>query len=451
MSHNYSFKTLSHELLSLALPMALTQLIAVGSGFLAMALVSRLGHDVLAASALIFSARISILIIGTSILFSLGIIISHAYGENNYLRIGNFTQQGWLLGLILCIPITIIFLNFHSILLYFGEDKKITDIVGEFFHANAWNVFPFCFAVCNQQLLYGVRKQRVDMIANIGGVIVLIISAYLLIYGNLGFPKLGVAGLGYALDLQGWFYFLMTFFVIAFLPFFKKFDLFRFRIHQHWLDVIHMFKIGWPICVQMGGELFSFLVMTMMVGWLGTQSLAAYQVVTQYVLLVLVPLFSLSQACGILISQARGEKKYGKITKVGHAAVLFTIFITIFFAFLVIVFPKNLAALYLDIHNPANFATLHLIILLFIIEIFMQITDGIRNVLTGSLRGLFDTRFPMYVGLGCIWLVGIPSSYLLAFHFNTGVIGLLSGAVIGMFVGMIILLYRWHELTKQYP
>lgn len=445
-----SFKQISKELFSLSMPMAMTQLITVASGFLCMAMLSGLGKDVLAASALIFSARISIIIIGSSILFSLSILIGHAYGKREYKRIGNFVQQGWVLGFLLSIPIMFVFWNIHVPLLYFGQAKNLVDIVQQFFHANIWNVLPFLLAICNQQLCYATQKQKIDLIANMIGVIVLLISSYVLIFGHLGFPRLGVKGLGYALDLQGWSYFLFTSSVIYFSRFFKHFDLFTFRIHQSWDDLIHLFKIGWPICIQIGGEMLSFLVTAAMVGWLGVNALAAYQVVTQYLFVIVVPLFSLAQASGILVGQAFGEKNYHKINRIGHAGVLFSFTLSFIVALIFLIAPKLLASFYLNIHTPENIDILHIIVVLFAVVALQQIFDGIRNVLTGSLRGLFDTQFPMYIGLIVIWVIGIPLGYLLAFHYSLGVTGIVIGSSVGMCLGMIILFYRWNKLTKQF-
>lgn len=445
-----TFKQISKELFFLALPMAFTQLIAVGSGFTSMAMMSTLGHDVLAASALIFSARISILIIGSSILFSLSILIGHAYGENQYQRIGNFVQQGWVLGLIISIPIMLIYWNIRSILLYFGQTKLLADIVQQFFHANIWGVLPFLLSISNQQLVYGTRKQKVDLIGNVFGVCVLLTSAYTFIFGKFGLPKLGVAGLGYALSIQGWFYFLFTLSIIYSMDFFKRFDIFTFRLHQSWQDLIRLFTMGWPICVQIGGEVLSLFVTAAMVGWLGLKSLAAYQVVTQYQFLVLVPLFALAQASGVMIGQAFGEKNFKKLNKIGYASIVFSLVISVVVTMIFVILPKHLASLYLDVSNPKNSNTVHMIVILFALIGLQQIFDGVRNVLTGSLRGLFDTRFPMIVGLAAIWLVGIPLAYLFAFTFSVGVSGILMGTAIGMFCGMLMVSYRWHVKNKRY-
>src|SRR3990167_10689715 len=95
---------ISGRLFLLAMPMAMTQLMVIGSSFLCIVMVAKLGPDVLAASALIFSSRIAIFVIGASILFSLSILIGHAFGEKDYKRIGNFLQQGYTLAILISIP-----------------------------------------------------------------------------------------------------------------------------------------------------------------------------------------------------------------------------------------------------------------------------------------------------------------------------------------------------------
>lgn len=442
-------KQIGKELLSLAFPMAMTQLIAVGSGFVCMAMVAGLGHDVLAASALIFSSRLCVLIVGSSILFALAILIGHAYGENNYPRIGNFMRLGWTMGLLLSLPLMAIFYKIHVILLFFGQSTVLVNIVHSFFKANIWNVLPFLLSVSNQQLLYGIRKQQIDLVANFLGVIVLITSSYLFVFGHFGFPKLGVEGLGYALDLQGWCYFLFTMAVIYWGDFFKRFDLFAYRIEYLWDDLKQMMKIAWPISFQMGGEMLFFFVSTAMVGWLGVQSLAAYQVVTQYLILVIVPLFALSQASGVLIGQANGEKNYPKIKKIGTVAFICSYIITLIVSVLFFTIPKVLAKLYLDINAPQNALTVHLIVMLFSIVAISQIFDNTRNVVTGALRGIFDTKFPMYVGFFILWLIALPLGYLLAFPFRLGVAGIAIGGAIGMFVGALLVMYRWQKLAAR--
>src|SRR3990167_1672491 len=93
-----SFSQMAKKLFTLALPIASVQFVTMGSSFLCMVMLAKLGHTVLAASALFFTTQMSILIIGMSILFSISILVGHAFGAKNYLLIGNYIQQGWSLG-----------------------------------------------------------------------------------------------------------------------------------------------------------------------------------------------------------------------------------------------------------------------------------------------------------------------------------------------------------------
>lgn len=441
-------KSVRKNLLSLSLPMALTQLVTVGSTFIAMAMVAQLGHDVLAASALIFSARISIILICGSLLFSLSILIGHAFGQNKYALIGTYIQQGWLLALLLCIPVMLLFWFMAPILKWFGQSPDLLPYIQTFFHANIWNIFPFLIAICNQQLCYGTRKQMVDLVANMLGVVALLVGSYAFIFGHFGCRAMGIAGLAYAMNLQGWVYLAYTMIIIFTNSYFTRFNLLELQLRQTWSCFKEMCRVGWPICVQIGCELLSFIVSTAIIGWLGEASLAACQVVNQYIFLVVVPMFSLAQANGILIGQALGAKKNHEVRLYVQTGMLYSLVFTSIVAVIFFTMPTTLASVYLDVSNVTNAATLKWVIILFMITGVTQIFDGVRNILVGSLRGLLDTRFPMYVSLVGIWLIGIPLGYLLAFTFQYGLGGMAVGGSIGMLFSTVLLLGRWRQQSR---
>src|SRR5579871_5087456 len=87
----------SKKLLTLALPMAVVQLVTTASGFLCMVMLAQLGREELAASGLFFAAQIALSVAAMSVLFSLSVVIGHAYGAKDYRGIGNYIQQGWSL------------------------------------------------------------------------------------------------------------------------------------------------------------------------------------------------------------------------------------------------------------------------------------------------------------------------------------------------------------------
>jgi MATE family multidrug resistance protein len=139
---NISLFEAGKRIFSLALPMAGSQFINVASGFLCMAMLAALGHEVLAASALIFSTQLSIMVSSMSILFSLSVLVGHSYGAKDYATIGNYVQQGWTLAILISIPIMLLFWNIDAVLLFFGQSKEIANIVRSYFHAFVWAIIP---------------------------------------------------------------------------------------------------------------------------------------------------------------------------------------------------------------------------------------------------------------------------------------------------------------------
>jgi MATE family multidrug resistance protein len=445
--HNVSFAEICKKIASLALPMAGSQLLNVASSFLCMAMLAQLGHEVLAASALIFTTQLTIMVTGMAILFSLGILISHAYGAQDFQTIGNLVQQGWVLGTIISIPIMLLFWNMGSLMVLFGQSKEVALIVQTYFHALVWAVIPGFLASCNMQFGYAIHKKTLMVICSALSVSVLLISSYLFIFGKWNIPALGVAGLGYATALQYSLFFIFTTCHFFFKKDFAKFNLFHFRIHKNWGQLKHLFTTGWPICMQMGGELLSLFVGGIMVGWIGTVALGAFQVVNQYYFLAIIPIFSLSQASGIVVGHAQGAKQFHEIKKISHASMGITLLISLTVAAVFLIYPTQLASFYIHVDNSDNKSTLQLIIILFSIIAFSQILDAIRNIIIGILRGLLDTKIPMYMNLISIWVLGMPLSYVLAFTLHFGAVGFVMGGLVGMLAAVVMMIFRWHAFS----
>lgn len=431
--------------LSMAWPIAGARLIVAINNFLGLLLVAMQGHDALAAAGLIFPTVTAINIIVASILLSLSSIISRAFGAGDFLKIGAVVQQGWLLSVLLMLPSLLLLWFIKPILLAFGQDPGLVGIVQQYFHAYIWGVVPMFFNITNQQLAVGVGQQRLAMSSTLMGSLIGLAIAYVLSFGCFGLPKLGVAGVGLGMAAQIWVGLIYLQYYFWRDRFFVQFELYRWRIRASLAYLKQIFLLGWPIMVQVGGELSSWFLMTLFIGWLGETALAAQQITGQFSMLVIIPVFGFAQASGVLVGQAAGAKRYEEVGRLGRVNIGIGIVFTLIVGLIFISMPKLLSSVYLNIHDPANAETLSLVKWLFVIAAVNLFFDSMRNIITGALRGLYDNRYPMYVSLIVIWLIGVPLGYVFAFHLHWGVFGTSIGGGIGYAIGAALLMWRWYS------
>ncbi|EKD78152.1 MAG: hypothetical protein ACD_42C00021G0002 [uncultured bacterium] len=436
------------RVVSLALPMAGSRFLQMLSGFFATMMVSHLGKIVLASCALINATLTFVLLIFISIVFSLSFIVGQSYGAKKYDEVGALVQQGIILSLILSIIMIVLFYFVTNILTLFHQSPQMLVYVRHYFHALMWGVIPIMLQSCLEQFFYGVLKQRLVITVNLFSMFVGVLSAYILIFGKCGLPALGVTGLGLAFAIQAWFDFLLLLICCRVLKDFKKFELFKTRPVAHWIHLKKIFSVGWPMSVQFGGELGAFFVMTMMIGWLGTNALAVVQVTQQWMFLIVVPIFAMAEASGILVGQSVGAKELTQLSVINRTSLWLSLSLVAMVDVGFIFFPHFFASFYLnarDINNPQIMRFIHP---LFILMAITLILNTIRDVVSGSLRGLLDTQFPMKMGLFVMWCLVLPLGYFFAFPLHMSVVGFRLGGNIGLLVGAVAIYWRWQIKSR---
>ena len=434
------------ETLKLSLPLVVSNLVSIMITFVSVLMISKLGDTALAASALITSAQSTIFVICMGLLFSISVMVGHANGAKNHFEIGSIVQQGYLLALLISIPVILIVWNVELILTFFKQPPELTESVTNYFHAFCWGVPSMLCTICSIQFMMGYAKRLIILLISLTNLTLICTLGSALIYGKYGLPTFGITGLGYAWSIQSWI--VLTGFMIYLICSqreFKSCELFKIRINKTIPILKKLLQIGWPICVQMGCELLVFFAVTIMAGWVSTDALAARQISVQFTLLMILPLLAISQASGVLVSRAMGAKRPQDVKHYGNYAIILGLIISSIICIIFLLFPHRLTALFVNPNLPENINIVKLSITLLIIAAISQIIDGIRNVCTGALRGLYDTQFPMKISFLSLWIIGLPLAYVLAFPLHLGIIGLSLAFTISVALGAIILYMRWRN------
>lgn len=432
------------KVLNTTLPLTASRLLNVLMSFLGIVFVANLGPTALASSALITATQIPLFLIASSPLFGMGVVIGHAYGAKRHEDVGEILQQGWLLALMISMLVLIIPLSMKHILLALGQNPALAEIVQQFFSIYAFALPGILGLMATQQFLIAVGKQRLVLWLSVFAFCCFIILAPLFIYGFGFIPKFGVPGLALASTVQIWLNFTAYLIICITTPEFAVYKIFKQRAKFSITYLKQLLKIGWPISLQTAGDLLSFFALTIIVGWLGENALAANQIVTQYYILLVVPILTMSQASSILISQARGAKDFYLIQRYGNTAIALGASFAALIALIFILFPHEIVKLYLHSHAEKQ-QLIHLASILLVLTGLRMVFDTILEIKIGNLRGLLDTRGPMLIMLFYSWICFIPLAYLIGIVFHYGLIGISIMNIVVTLLGAITLWLRWKK------
>jgi len=159
--------------------------------------------------------------------------------------------------------------------------------------------------------------------------------------------------------------------------------------------------------------------------------------------------YAISQAGTTRVGHAVGAGNATEARWAGYVALHMGVVWMTFTAALFLILPRHLIALYIDIGDPQNQATLAIALAILPIAALFQVFDGTQSVAGGVLRGYKDTRIPMLLCFLGYWLIGITAACILGFGLKFGAVGLWFGLAIGLAVTAIALTWRYHRLAQR--
>lgn len=443
---------LLRKILKIALPMAVARIINMISIFVGMIMIARLGHQVLAASALISSAYTTLMVIFMFVLFSVGVVVGRAYGGKKYHKIGDIMQQAFLLSILLGIPLVFLFYYMGDILAAFGQQPALIVYVKQYFHALAWVAFPLLWYAMLSQFMFAVMKVYHVIVSNLIGVAAFVLSSYALIYGHWGAPAIGVAGMAYGILIQDIVNIIFMMCCYWLMKDLRRYQLFHVKREHDWHNLRKLWSVGWPMSIQFGGELVGYFAITVLVGLLSVNELAAWQVVQQIMMIFIVPIFSFAEAMAIVVGHIVGAKDHHLIRRAGRIGVGVAMIFVVIGVLIFTLMPFKLAGIYMQQQGMYLQQLGPMIVMLFWINAIVYVVDSLRNLYSGALRGLYDTRYAMVVGIIAVWLVSVIVGYLLAFTAGMGVYGFSIAQALAFFLGGVAVWMRWNKrLEAMHP
>ena len=430
--------------LELSYPVIIGQLGFIMMGVVDSLMVGVLGPVPLAAASLGNSLTLLIFIVGIGVSFAVTPLVAISVGAKKYSECGIYFRQSLLVnvtfGLIL-MSVTIICSEF---IVYFDQPVEVIAIAKSYTKILGLSAIPMMLFQTYKQFIEGLSIMKPAMIITILANIVNALTNWVLIFGNLGFPALGLDGAGWATFSSRVFMASGLMIYVMNKHSFKQYDV-SFHFKNINLPVIKkILSLGLPSGIQYFFEVGAFAFAVIMIGWLGTDQLAAHQIAINLASISFMVVLGLSTAGSIRVGNAVGEQNVKQIRSAGFTTIIIAICFMAMSGVAFIAFRNLLPMLYIDDETVISIASS-----LLIIAALFQLSDGVQAVGIGILRGLTDVKIPTAITFIAYWVVGLPTGYFLGFNLGYDVQGVWIGLLAGLTTSAVLLTLRFNIKSKK--
>lgn len=449
---NNTLKNISPSLLKihlkgltkLAIPVSIGQLGHIMMGVVDSFMVGKLGTDSLAASGLANGLFFFILVLGIGMSHAITALVAIARGENKYEECGIIVRQALLVNVVFSIILTLLTYLAAHMVVYLNQAPSVTLLTKSYLEILSFSILPFMLFQTYRQFVEGLSDTKTPMYLAIIANVVNVIGNWLLIFGNLGFPALGLDGAGFATLITRSFMGLGMLFIVLKFGKYKKYDpTLKFRsINKRVMKKI--INIGLPSGLTYSLEVGAFAFAAIIIGWLGSASLAAHQIAINLASISYMVVLGISSAATIRVGNALGEKNILDIKYAGYSAILLGLIFMTFTGLVFILFNKFLPSLYINEEEVIKIASS-----LLIIAALFQLSDGVQAVGLGVLKGVTDVKIPMIITLIAYWIIALPVGYLLGFVFKLNIIGIWLGLLLGLTIAAVLFVIRFYQKVEK--
>lgn len=445
MNQTYSLRQKIRQFFIILLPILVTQLVLFAMSFFDTIMAGHASAHDLAGVAIGVSIWAPIFTGLSGILLALTPIVSQLIGAGRNHEVPFKVIQAIYLALAIAIFVILCgaFL-LNPILDSMDLDRQVRHIAGEFLTALSYGIVPLFVYNVIRCFIDALGQTRVTMVITLIALPINVFLNYLLIFGNLGFPRLGGVGAGYASAVTYWCIMLIAVFVVVRLKPFSDYQVFRHFYGISFAAWKEQLKIGVPIGFSIFFETSIFAAVTLLMSEFNTATIAAHQAALNFAsFLYMVPM-SISMAITIAVGFEVGAKRYDDARKYSYLGISIAVMMGILCAIGLFIFNEQVARMY-----TTDKEVLQLTKQFLLYAIFFQLSDAIAAPIQGALRGYKDVNATFIMAFVSYWILGLPIGYVLASFSSFGAFGYWIGLISGLAFGAMFLSVRLARIQRR--
>ena len=425
----------------MAFPVIFSQIGQVTVSLVDNMMVGHVGTTELAAAAFSVSIFHIGMLFGIGITMGLTPLVGHVFSQKKEQDVSEYLKNGLLIHVLATVVIAAVMTAMSLFLNRLGQPDDVIEKATPYYLLLVASLIPMLIFYSFKQFFEGVGNTKIAMFITLASNLINIVFNYLLIYGKMGFPELGLNGAGIATFIARLIMPVMLIPVVLKNKQFKRVLQLAYHAKIKKSKLKEIFAVGFPIGLQIIVEVSTFSFGAIMMGWISKEALAAHQVAIGLASFTYMISLGVGAGTTIFVSHERGVKNFLQLRRTIYASFHLVVLFMTLMGILFILLRHQLPLLF-----TADPEVIIIASGLLIIAALFQIFDGIQVVLLASLRGLSDVKQPMFMAFISYIILGLPISYLFGIILGFGAIGVWLGFLSGLAFAAILFSIR---LKKQ--
>ena len=432
------------QLASLGLPIIIGQLGIILVSFADTMMVGHYRTSDLAAASFVNNVFNLVIIFSTGFSYGLTPVVGRFFGKSDFRSIGRMLKNSLaansLIAVLLVLVMTAVYLNVDRL----GQPAELLPLIRPYYLVLLASLLPVLLFNAFKQFADGITDTLTPMWILLAGNIVNIFGNWCLIFGKLGCPEMGLLGAGISTLISR----ILTVVIFACIFFFSgKYAQYREGFlcgKMNRRDFRTLNRLGWPVGLQMGMETGSFSLATIMVGWLGTLSLAAHQVMLTVGQLGFMLYYGMAAAIAVRTSHFLGQGDVGNVRDSATAGFQLILIMAAVVSTGIFAFRNSIGGLFSE-----NMEVAAIVAQLVIPFIIYQFGDGMQCAYSNALRGISDVKPVVLIAFIAYFLVSLPAGYIFGFVCGWGLTGIWMSFPLGLTTAGLLYFLRFRRTLAR--
>ena len=433
-------------LVRLGVPIVVGQIGNVVLGFADTLMVGHHSMEELAAASFVNTMFTLVVLFATGFSYGLTPVVGSLFGRGEKEKIGGAVKNSLAANLVLSAALVAVTTAFCMNIHRFGQPEELLPLMRPYLWVNIASLPFLCCFNTFKQFFDGVTDTKTPMFVIIGGNILNIFGNWVLIYGELGAPELGLLGAGVSTALSR-----AVMAAACVLLFFRHRRYAEYRAgFSHGSvsrgEAKRLAALGFPVALQLGMETAAFSLSAIFVGWIGTTALAAHQVTLTVSSVLYMINSGMAAAVAVRVSYFAGQKDYRAVWRTAVDGL--RLILAIAFALCVPVFllKDTMSLWFTDSMDVCAIVSVTVYPL-----IAYQIGDAVQYTFANALRGIQCVKPMVWIAFFAYFIVSLPLGWLLGIHLGYGLVGIWSAFPVCLSTAGLLYFICFRRKVKPLP